>query len=185
VQLKKKSEVEPALDGCRRGSGEAGRHERRAQRDPGVQPKGGTVEVSSYENVVEEKAYLCIEITDTGRGIERDLLEHIFDPFFTTRRDGTGLGLSIAHQIVTRHGGFIDVKSEVGRGTVFFINMPVNPTRQLTESRARERGSTDPWLGSRSSTPAGARRPPCVRCSAAHTTSWCAPASTLRATSIS
>jgi signal transduction histidine kinase len=100
--------------------------------------EGGKVEVSSYENVVEEKAYLCIEIADTGRGIEREFLEHIFDPFFTTRRDGTGLGLSIAHQIVTRHGGFIDVKSDVGRGTAFFINMPVNPVRPPAESAVLE-----------------------------------------------
>jgi signal transduction histidine kinase len=88
---------------------------------------GGAVDVTSYESVVDEKAYLCIEITDSGRGIESDLLPHIFDPFFTTRRDGTGLGLSIAHQIVTRHGGFIEVKSEIGRGTTFFINLSVSP----------------------------------------------------------
>jgi signal transduction histidine kinase len=78
------------------------------------------------------KSYLCIEIGETGRGIEPGLLEHNFDPFFTTRRDGTGLGLSIAHQIVTRHGGFIDVKSEVGRGTVFFINLPLSPPPRQT-----------------------------------------------------
>jgi len=100
-------------------------------------PEGGEVTVASYENVVDGRPYLCIEITDTGRGIERDLLEHIFDPFFTTRRDGTGLGLSIAHQIVGRHGGFIEVKSEPGRGTTFFINMPVNPPPMpLTEKPA-------------------------------------------------
>jgi signal transduction histidine kinase len=89
---------------------------------------GGEVEVTAYENVVDNKAYLCTEISDTGRGIDRELLEHIFDPFFTTRREGTGLGLSIAHQIVGRHGGFIEVKSEPGDGTTFFINFPVNPS---------------------------------------------------------
>jgi signal transduction histidine kinase len=88
---------------------------------------GGDVEIASYETAVADKGYLCIEIADTGRGIERELLEHIFDPFFTTRRDGTGLGLAIAHQIVSTHGGFIDVKSEPGQGTTFLIHLPFNP----------------------------------------------------------
>jgi signal transduction histidine kinase len=94
---------------------------------------GGSVDVTSYETLVDAKDYLTIEIGDTGKGIDRELLQHIFDPFFTTRRDGTGLGLAIAHQIVTRHGGFIEVKSEVGRGTVFFINLPLDPPRYSVE----------------------------------------------------
>jgi signal transduction histidine kinase len=100
--------------------------------------EGGSVEVTSYESVVEGKDFLCIEIGDTGKGIEREYLEHIFDPFFTTRRDGTGLGLAIAHQIVTRHGGFIDVKSEVGRGTVFYLNLPFDPPRYVDEPAVLE-----------------------------------------------
>jgi signal transduction histidine kinase len=73
-----------------------------------------------------------IEIADTGCGISADNLEHIFDPFYTTKheseeREGTGLGLVIVHQIIQEHGGHVEVESQVGRGTTFSINLPVNP----------------------------------------------------------
>jgi signal transduction histidine kinase len=87
----------------------------------------GVVRLASYPNAEGPRPMVCIEVSDNGRGIPKDLLGQIFDPFFTTRRDGTGLGLSIAHQIVTRHGGFLDVVSAVGEGTSFYINLPVQP----------------------------------------------------------
>jgi signal transduction histidine kinase len=73
-----------------------------------------------------------IEVADTGPGIEADVIEHIFDPFYTTKhqseeREGTGLGLTIVHQIVQEHRGYIEVESEAGSGTTFFVNLPVNP----------------------------------------------------------
>ena len=68
-------------------------------------------------------------MADTGCGIAPADLEHIFDPFYTTKhaseeREGTGLGLTIVHQIVEEHGGTIEVQSEAGRGTTFFVNLP-------------------------------------------------------------
>ena len=76
--------------------------------------------------------WVQIEVTDTGCGIAGPDLEHIFDPFYTTKhesqeREGTGLGLVIVHQIVQEHSGHVEVESEVGRGTTFLINLPVNP----------------------------------------------------------
>ena len=76
--------------------------------------------------------WVQIEIQDSGPGISPKDLEHIFDPFYTTKhasgeREGTGLGLTIAHQIIQEHGGYIEVSSETGRGTTFFVNLPVNP----------------------------------------------------------
>jgi signal transduction histidine kinase len=67
-----------------------------------------------------------IAVTDTGRGIAPELLDRIFDPFFTTKPvgEGTGLGLSISHEIVRRHGGRIDVASELGRGTEISVRLP-------------------------------------------------------------
>ncbi len=69
---------------------------------------------------------VALEIQDHGAGIAPDVLEKIFDPFFTTKDvdRGTGLGLAISHGIVERHGGRIEVDSEVGRGTCFAIVLP-------------------------------------------------------------
>ncbi len=68
-----------------------------------------------------------IEIEDTGKGISSDKIDKIFDPGFTTKGVGigTGLGLSISYNIVEKHNGEISVNSEVGKGTVFRIRLPV------------------------------------------------------------
>jgi len=67
-----------------------------------------------------------IAVADSGRGIPPELIHRIFDPFFTTKPvgEGTGLGLSISHEIVRRHGGRIDVTSELGRGTEVRVRLP-------------------------------------------------------------
>ena len=70
--------------------------------------------------------YAQIEFTDTGCGIPSDQLEEIFDPFFTTKNTGSGLGLSISNQIVRDHKGYIDVESQLGKDSSFFINLPIN-----------------------------------------------------------
>ncbi len=69
---------------------------------------------------------VVVEISDTGKGMSRETLARLFTPFFTTkpRGQGTGLGLSISRDIVTRHGGRIDVQSEPGRGTTFTVYLP-------------------------------------------------------------
>jgi signal transduction histidine kinase len=67
-----------------------------------------------------------IEFTDTGCGIPEEYLEDIFNPFFTTKSTGSGLGLSISNQIIQDHRGYIDVESQVDKGSSFFINLPVN-----------------------------------------------------------
>ena len=84
---------------------------------------GGILTVTS--RVLTETGMVRVEITDTGVGISREHLATIFDPFFTTKEDGTGLGLSVVYGIVERHGGKVDVKSEVGRGTSLIIHLPV------------------------------------------------------------
>jgi len=73
------------------------------------------------------KEFLEIEITDTGVGIRKEDLDKIFDPFFTTKEAGrgTGLGLAISHGIVKKHGGTINVDSEIGVGTTFVIRLPI------------------------------------------------------------
>lgn len=77
-----------------------------------------------YSYIEKNSKYVIVEITDSGPGIDKKLLNRIFDPFFTTKYSGTGLGLAIAHQIVDEHKGFIEVNSELGKGTTFCISLP-------------------------------------------------------------
>lgn len=73
---------------------------------------------------------VAVKIQDNGHGISKENLKHIFEPFFTTKKEyGTGLGLSITYGIVEKLGGRIDVDSEVGRGTVFTVTLPVPSTK--------------------------------------------------------
>jgi nitrogen-specific signal transduction histidine kinase len=83
------------------------------------------VKTRSYTKL-EGEPYIQIEFTDTGCGIPPEYLEDIFTPFFTTKEKGSGLGLSISNQIVQDHKGYIDVESQVNKGTSFFINLPLH-----------------------------------------------------------
>ncbi len=71
--------------------------------------------------------YLRLEVTDTGHGMDEKVLNKAFDPYFTTKQigKGTGFGLSLVHAIVEEHGGFLDVQSEPGKGSSFYIYLPV------------------------------------------------------------
>jgi signal transduction histidine kinase len=83
----------------------------------------GVIRISTYLKY----NYVIAEFEDNGCGIPMEHLFKIFDPFFTTKEvgKGTGLGLSIAYDIIHAHHGYIEVKSEVGKGSVFYINLPV------------------------------------------------------------
>ncbi len=74
-----------------------------------------------------EEDTVDIEISDTGSGIDSDILHKVFDPFFTTKDvgKGSGLGLSIVHEIIVEHDGCIAVDSRVGSGTTFLIRLPI------------------------------------------------------------
>lgn len=82
-----------------------------------------------YEGLIEvflkkDGEYIVLSIKDNGHGISSDNLNRIFDPFYTTRDSGTGLGLAITLKIIEAHKGFIEVISEVGRGSEFKIFLP-------------------------------------------------------------
>lgn len=88
----------------------------------------GQIEVSTRwitgHKLKNQKA-ISIDIKDNGDGIPGDSLEKIFSPFYTTRKEGSGLGLFLAYQIIAKHGGAILVESELGKGTVFKVYLPV------------------------------------------------------------
>jgi two-component system cell cycle sensor histidine kinase/response regulator CckA len=101
-------------------------------------PKGGKLSLRLANRQMEAGAgdpagghtvagpYLMIEVADSGEGIPAEIMAKIWDPFFTTKGEGkgTGLGLATVRGIVTNHGGFVQVDSKPGRGTVFRIFLP-------------------------------------------------------------
>jgi len=100
-------------------------------------PEGGKLMIKT-ENVILDKEYsapapearpgkfICLSVTDTGCGMDKETLQHIFEPFFTTKRlgKGTGLGLSVVYGILKQHKGWIDVTSESEKGSTFAIYLP-------------------------------------------------------------
>lgn len=100
---------------------------------------GGVLTVKTANVYLDEPAgtkkqvtigeYVLVTVSDTGEGIPDDIRERIFEPFFTTKRTPTqrssGLGLSIVRSMVQDHGGFVDLESQPGHGTSFYIYLPV------------------------------------------------------------
>ena len=83
---------------------------------------GGQLTISSG---TEGRDWVVLSIADTGIGIPAESIEKIFEPLFTTKAQGIGLGLPIAKSLVDGHKGTISVQSEVGKGTVFYVNLPL------------------------------------------------------------
>lgn len=112
-------------------------------------PNGGTLTLKATSRVVTQpmktslgtipaRAYIVLEVTDTGTGIPPAVLGKMWDPFFTTKGGkGTGLGLSTVRGIIEDHQGFIDVESSTEKGTTFIIYLPAN------EQTAPDQGDTE------------------------------------------
>ncbi len=83
---------------------------------------------------------VCVEITDNGAGIPKEMQSRIFEPFFTTKPigQGTGLGLSIAYGIIKNHKGSIEVRSVQGEGTSFFITLPIKQSAPINRPESSQ-----------------------------------------------
>ena len=87
--------------------------------------KGGTLKISTGQEPKENKIW--IHVQDTGVGIPKEIHEHVFEPFFTTKDPGkgTGLGLAVSYRIVKEHQGDIHFVSQPGKGTTFYVELPM------------------------------------------------------------
>ncbi|MBC8206325.1 MAG: PAS domain S-box protein [Kiritimatiellales bacterium] len=116
-------------------------------------PQGGVLTLKT-ENIcflaedatasIQEGEFACLIISDTGTGIQSDIIEHIFEPFFSTKPpgQGTGLGLAAIYGIIQDHKGWIDVYSEPGRGTTFKMYLPTHRCRSPREATKPARHET-------------------------------------------
>ncbi len=125
-----------------------------------MRDQGGVLEVSLLEYEIPEMKqtlyselsvgnYVCLQVRDTGPGIEPAIMDKIFDPFFTTKEksEGTGLGLSVVLGIVKNHQGGIEVESEPGIGTTFSVYLPISEkTAQSAEGFRKMIKGNGEWI---------------------------------------
>jgi len=93
-------------------------------------------------------AYVSLEVTDTGCGMDEKTVSKLFDPFFTTKFTGRGLGMSAVLGIVRGHKGAIIVNSELGQGTTFKILLPANSKQVARLNNDAHNNHEDDWQGS-------------------------------------
>jgi signal transduction histidine kinase len=94
-------------------------------------PDGGEITIATtLDSKCARPQRICVDFTDTGMGMTPEVMSHIFDPLYTTkdRGQGTGLGLVIVSQVVSEHGGTIEVQSELGKGTRFRLTFAALPS---------------------------------------------------------
>jgi PAS domain S-box-containing protein len=115
-------------------------------------PEGGVIEISARNIIADNDRhtdllpgnYIQVSFKDHGIGMSRDTLPKIFDPFYTTKPQGHGIGLAACYSIVHRHGGFIDVESEPGKGSTFHVYLkasPLEPALEQAQPVFKHRGS--------------------------------------------
>jgi two-component system NtrC family sensor kinase len=94
-------------------------------------PEGGILRLSVSSKWISkeglengQRQYVVVSVIDTGLGMEKEVVQNIFNPFFTTKDTGTGLGLMVSQGIVQDHEGWIEVESDLGKGSIFKVYLP-------------------------------------------------------------
>ena len=112
-------------------------------------PEGGTLGITTSRVIIDDDnmhmsqelgagEYALIQVSDTGKGIDEKTLKYIFEPFYTTKKIGTGLGLSTVYGIVKQQNGSITVKSIPGKGTTFYVYLPISKSPLAAEDNLEE-----------------------------------------------
>jgi CheY-like chemotaxis protein len=123
-------------------------------------PNGGALELKTELRTIDAAAaqansevragrFVCLSFTDHGCGMDTQILARIFDPFFTTKDvgKGTGLGLSTIHGIVKQHEGWVDVTSEVGKGSTFRIFLAAVDAKPAPAAPPTQHTAPEPGKG--------------------------------------
>jgi signal transduction histidine kinase len=92
-------------------------------------PNGGILEVNC---LLTTPNHVAIRFQDYGVGIPEEQMHRLGEPFFTTKAEGTGLGLMVSHKIIEEHGGNMYISSEVGKGTVVEVLLPMRSREEET-----------------------------------------------------
>jgi signal transduction histidine kinase len=93
-------------------------------------PEGGTLTLRTHQN----RDFSYIEVSDAGTGLLPEECERLFTPYYTSKPHGTGLGLAIVQSVISDHGGRISVRSELGKGTTFVIELPRNARHEAARN---------------------------------------------------
>jgi PAS domain S-box-containing protein len=109
-------------------------------------PDGGTLTIHAKNVRINSKErpplkagdYVVVSVEDRGSGISEKYLNKIFDPYFSTKHRGHGLGLATAYSIIKKHGGLLEVKSKLEKGTVFRFYLPASRKGDIRQASARE-----------------------------------------------
>ncbi|MCD6115974.1 PAS domain S-box protein [bacterium] len=114
-----------------------------------IKTENVTLEESDIKDIPEARAgsFVCLSVSDTGMGMDKETMQHIFEPFFSTKGvgKGTGLGLSVVYGIMKQHNGWINVDSVPGEGTCFKVYLP--STEQAAEADVKKKISINEFNG--------------------------------------
>ncbi len=107
-------------------------------------PEGGIIQITCKNidplqakgiALPRDKKFVEVTITDSGIGMPANVIDRIFDPYFSTKQKGSGLGLAICHSIITKHDGYVSVKSTPGVGSTFTLYIPASTHQEEKEKR--------------------------------------------------